>query len=231
MKVLVFDIDGTLTATASVDGRLFTEALRAVLALPSGEPWSGLTELTDAAILAELCATRPEEDRRAVERAVQRRFFASLEVAVGTEPEAFQPITGAREIFEAIRVAGWTPAIATGAWRRSAEAKLAAAEIPVDGVPLATSSEHPHRVDIIRHAVRLAASPFEPEEVVYVGDGGWDVDACRELGIGFVGRADAEAAQPLLALGAAAVLPDFSDAGTLIDLLSDPGALIPTCSG
>lgn len=231
MKVLVFDIDGTLTATASVDGRLFAEALGAVLTLPSEEPWFGLTELTDAAILAELCAARPAAERIVVEREVQRRFFASLEAAVEAEPEAFQPISGAREIFEAIRGAGWTPAIATGAWRRSAETKLAAAGIPVSGVPLVTSSEHPRRVNIIRHAVQLAASAYEPEEVVYVGDGSWDVVACRELGIGFVGRGAPADAQALAELGAAAVLPDFSDAGALIDLLSDPSALIPRRAG
>jgi phosphoglycolate phosphatase-like HAD superfamily hydrolase len=231
VKVLVFDIDGTLTATASVDGRLFAEALGTVLTLPSEEPWFGLAELTDAAILAELCAARPAAERIVVEREVQRRFFASLDAAVESEPEAFQPISGAREIFEAIRLAGWKPAIATGAWRRSAETKLTAAEIPISGVPLVTSSEHPRRVDIIRHAVRLAASAYEPEEVVYVGDGSWDVVACRELGIGFVGRAAAGNAQPLIDLGAKAVLPDFSDASALLDLLSAPSALIPQRGG
>lgn len=227
VKVLVFDIDGTLTATASVDGRLFTEALGAVLPHLSEEPWSGFTELADAALVAQLCAARPPQDRIVVERRVQRHFFASLEAAVASEPEAFRPIPGAREIFEAARLAGWTPAIATGAWRRSAEAKLAAADIPTDGVALATSSEHPRRVDIIRHAVRLTANRFEATEVVYVGDGGWAFVACRELGIGFVGRADGGGVQPLIDLGAKAVLPDFSDASAHLDLLSAPSALVP----
>ncbi len=147
--------------------------------------------------------------------------------AVVSDPEAFLPVRGAQEIFTKVRHASWTPAIATGGWRRSAEFKLATAGIATRGVPLVTSSEHDRRTDIIRSAVRLAADGAEPRQVVYVGDGSWDVRASRDLGIGFVGRASAHRAPQLIGLGAPAVVPDFADADALIGLLSESRSLVP----
>ena len=190
--------------------------------------WSQFTEFTASAILRELWATYSTEEYVVVELDVQRHFFAHLETALASDPEAFLPIGGAQEILAKVRHAGWTPAIATGGWRRSAEFKLATAGIATRGVPLVTSSEHDRRTDIIRRAVQLATEGAEPEQVVYVGDGTWDVRASRDLGIGFVGRSRPHRAQRLLDLGASAVVPDFADADELIALLSESRSLVPS---
>ncbi len=228
MKLLIFDVDGTLTATNRVDGEAFSSAVRAVLPISADLNWSQFTEFTAAAILRELWATHSTEEYSAVEADVQRHLFAHLETRVASDPEAFVPIGGAQDIFAKVRHAGWTPAIATGGWRRSAEFKLATAGIATRGVPFATSSEHDRRTDIIRSAVRLAAAGAEPQRIVYVGDGAWDVRASRELGIGFVGRAGPYRAQRLLDLGASVVVPDFTDADALIALLSGSRSLVPS---
>lgn len=61
-----------------------------------------------------------------------------------------------------------------------------------------------------------------------MGDGTWDVQACRELGIGFIGRANVELADRLIRIGARAVLEDFGDVGAFRRLLSRPGELTLT---
>ena len=181
LKVLVFDIDGTLTTTNKVDGKSFRAAVRAVLPEAEVSSFWGFTEFTDTAILREMCV-------------------ASV---------------------------GWTPAIATGGWRRSARLKLVAAAIPTRGVPMATSSEEERRVDIIRLAVSQATSGTEASEVVYVGDGIWDVRACRDLSIGFVGRSSRDTQGRLIDEGAKATIPDFSEPGILTQLLGDSESLRP----
>ena len=228
MKVLVFDVDGTLTATNRVDGHSFSSAVRAVLPMGGDVNWTQFTEFTASAILRELCATYSTKEYSVVEADVQRHFFAHLETAVTSDPEACLPVRGAQEIFTKVRHAGWTPAIATGGWRRAAEFKLATAGIATHGIPMVTSSEHERRTDIIRGAVRLATEGAEPRQVVYVGDGSWDVRASRDLGIGFVGRASAHRAPQLFGLGASAVVPDFADADALIALLSESRSLVPS---
>jgi phosphoglycolate phosphatase-like HAD superfamily hydrolase len=78
--------------------------------------------------------------------------------------------------------------------------------------------------------VRIAAEGAEPQRIVYVGDGSWDVRASRELGIGFVGRGGPDRSKRLLELGASAVVPDFADADALIALLSEPRSLVPSAA-
>jgi len=50
---------------------------------------------------------------------------------------------------------------------------------------MATSSDAPRRSDIIRLAAQRAGRSLS--DVVYVGDGVWDLKASGDLGIGFIG--------------------------------------------
>lgn len=220
LKTLVFDIDGTLTETNRVDGHFFKNVIRAAVPSIALESFSGFVEMTDSAILREICADAGLSDYEPIEEVVRSRFVDGLTEALDTDPEAFSAVPGARTVFASARDAGWTPAVATGGWRPSAQLKLRAAGIPMAGVPLATSSEAVHRVDIIRLAVSAATKGGESGDVVYVGDGSWDVRACRELGIGFIGRGVGESEARLRGLGAQVVLPDFTDPGQLLSALA-----------
>jgi len=222
LKVVVFDIDGTLTRTTRVDGEQFHNAIQSVLPAVELESFDEFVEMTDTAILQEVCAVYGACEYASVETRVLERFLDGLSKALTTDPASFSAVPGARTVFAQVRDAGWVPAIATGGWRPSAEMKLAAAGIPTNRVPLATSSEATRRVDIIRNAVTEAASGTEPAEVVYVGDGIWDIRACRELGIGFVGRAEGGDIGRLLDHGARSVVPDFLGTGSFLRLLSEP---------
>ncbi len=222
MKVLVFDIDGTLTQTTRVDGDFFKSAVKAVLPNVELDSFDEFIEMTDTAILQEICSVHGESQYASVEARVLEHFVAGLSTALLAEPASFSAVPGAQTLFSAVRDAGWVPAIATGAWRPSAELKLDAARIPTAGVPLATSSEAVRRVDIIRTAVDEATAGREPSECIYVGDGAWDLRACRELGIGFIGRAEGNALGRLREYGAQAVVANFVDSGAFLRLLSQP---------
>lgn len=227
IRVLVFDIDGTLTDTNRVDDACFRAAISAVLPTAEYTSFESFSEFTDSAILAEACAAHATDPYEEIEPDVQREFFSRLEAAARSDPGSFRPIAGAREVLGLVRDAGWTPAIATGGWRRSAEFKLGAAEVGWGGVVLATSSEAVRRVDIIRRAVDEAAAGRVVRDVVYVGDGVWDVKACSEMGIGFIGRSTPESEPRLVGAGARAMVRDFGNLGDLWSLLSDPASLRP----
>lgn len=209
MKIVVFDIDGTLTETIGVDNRLFATALRQVLDL-SGEPdLFEFDDVTDSGTVRGLCARHSTRPCHEVEAEVEELFMKLLEDAVTAEPEAFQPVPGARTVMARIRNAGWIPAIATGSWEQSAVLKLRAAKIDVEGVPLATSSLHPQRSMIIQHALR-AAGATPRAGAVYVGDGTWDIKAARQIGIGFLGRGNLQNAETLRNSGASLIISDFT---------------------
>jgi phosphoglycolate phosphatase-like HAD superfamily hydrolase len=50
---------------------------------------------------------------------------------------------------------------------------------------MATCSDHPRRSEIIRLAAQRAGRPLS--DSIYIGDGVWDLRACRDLGVRFIG--------------------------------------------
>ena len=210
MPLAVFDIDGTLTDTMDVDVQCYEEAVRTELGIQIPGDWAELPEVTDAAILMSACERLgvPAPDAE-TQRRVAARLGELLALELARAPARFRAVPGATEIFGELRAAGWRVAMATGAWRPSAVVKLEGADIPWEGVPLATSSDHRARADIIRHAV-AASALAEGEPVVYVGDGVWDGRAARSCGYGFLGVAPAGREARLLDAGAGAVVQDFS---------------------
>jgi phosphoglycolate phosphatase-like HAD superfamily hydrolase len=112
-------------------------------------------------------------------------------------------------------------AIATGCWRPTISLKLAAAGIDVEGLPMATCSDRQRRSEIITLAAERAGKRMD--QAVYVGDGGWDLFACRELGIPLIatGRNAAE----LQRLGAAFVQPVFAP-DAFLDLVREAGLAV-----
>ena len=63
--------------------------------------------------------------------------------------------------------------------------KLKAANIALESFVHATSSDHPVRSNIIQLAAERSRRDLQ--DTIYVGDGVWDIRACRMLGIPFIG--------------------------------------------
>ncbi len=219
MPVAVFDIDGTLTDTNRVDVECYEAAILDELDVAIPSDWPTFADVTDAAILATACQRLglPVPDQKIQDR-IAERVGELLEAALKTAPDRFRPIPGAESIFGVLAEAGWKVAIATGAWRPSALVKLRGAGIPYQGVPLASSSDHPARTEIIRHAVR-GFSAEDRKHVAYIGDGVWDGRAALSLRYRFVGVGSGSQSRRLRESGAAAVLPDFGDPGQLLRIL------------
>ena len=214
-RIAVFDIDGTLTDTNPVDEECYLTAIRDELGWEVGPGWDGLDDVTDAQILRALWAReRADPFPKSLERSVIRRFLELLEHEAVERPHRFAAVPGARHAFDLVRRLGWSPAIATGAWRESALLKLRAADIPFAGVPLSTSSDEVARAAIIRRLLP-GATTQDPKAAVYFGDAVWDVRAAGILGIRFVGVGHGRAAERLRAAGAPIVIRDFDDPDTV----------------
>lgn len=212
MPLAVFDIDGTLTDTVAVDVECYEAAILEEWGVRIPDEWPTFVEVTDSAILVTACEQQglPTPDL-AAERRIAANVGARLEAELRRNPHRFQSIPGAPAIFDVLRGEGWSVAMATGAWRPSALVKLQGAGIPQTGVPLATSTEHPARQDIIARAVKAAgrrAASLEP--VVYFGDGVWDGRAATSLGYHFIGVGLGRE-EALREAGAQLVIPDFDE--------------------
>lgn len=224
MHLVMFDIDGTLTATYEADTVCYVQALREAFGFSDVDTdWSNYPHCSDSGILETVFQTRlgrpPQVEENA---AMQVRFVSLLSETVADAP--FRQIPGAREFLETLRADPSTViSLASGAWECSARFKLASAGIPSAGIPAAFSDDAPSRVDIMRKSLERAAQVHGCQTfdtVTYIGDGVWDARASRKLGWPFIGIArEPSRMLRLRDEGAVHVFPDFTDAAVLLATL------------
>jgi phosphoglycolate phosphatase-like HAD superfamily hydrolase len=213
MRLVIFDIDGTLTQTMKADEECFVRSLAEVCGFRDVDTdWSRYKHATDSGIFHEIHEVRMRRPPSPIEISRFRRHFVGL-LAQVSSGAPFVPITGAPVVLSRLAVSSeHRVALATGAWRDSARLKMRSAGLRYDDYPAASSDDASDRESIIRLSMQRAAERYGRfGHTIYVGDGVWDARACRNLGIPFVGiAADCRAAR-LCAEGAICVFPDFSD--------------------
>jgi phosphoglycolate phosphatase-like HAD superfamily hydrolase len=224
MKLVMFDIDGTLTETQEIDATCFVQALRDVFGFTDvNTDWSTYRHCSDSAILDELFELRrgrsplPEEIS-----ACQARFVSLLTHAAAIHP--FKPIEGARDILARLmNDPRFAISLASGGWECSARLKLASAGLDLASVPAAFSDDGHAREEIMQASLGRAARAYSIESfdaVIYIGDGLWDARASRNLGYRFHGISQ-EPAKVLLLYkeGASHVFGDYLDQDTFMAAL------------
>ena len=185
MKAILFDIDGTLIESMTVDTELYLASIGEVLgSVRFRGTLSDYEHVTDNGILAQVLDDNgyPFDEQTAA--AIKAIFVDKIERHIETEGP-FSTIHGAIEFFERTRASdGRRVAIATGGWRESARLKLESAGFDIAGIPLVTSDEAWTRIEIMETALARLGGAFE--SVTYFGDAEWDRQACQSLGWNFV---------------------------------------------
>jgi phosphoglycolate phosphatase-like HAD superfamily hydrolase len=185
--LIIFDVDGTLIGGESHDWDCFDRAIETVVGFyPTQEFFDSLPEITAQAIAEASVRAAKLKPGIGLEERIRDEYLRRLRDAHSRDPQAFQPRTGVVQFLSCLgSLAGVRVAIATGDWHAPISFKLAAAGIDVSRFPMATCSDNPRRSEIIRLAAQRAGKSLS--DAVYIGDGVWDLRACRELGVRFIG--------------------------------------------
>lgn len=196
----------------------------AFLGHPFSTDWSAYVNATDSGILDELCRRHLGRPPTSTENeSLQRAFTTELRQARREHPHAFRPIPGAREFPERCPAAGWRPALATGAWARSAKFKLEAAGLPRN-LPLASADDAHQRNAIVRRAIaRAVGDNVTLNRTVLIGDALWDLVTAKTLSIPFVGIASGDRAGQLRRAGGTHIFPDFTNLSSMFEALTTAG--------
>ena len=212
LRLIVFDIDGTLTRTTGIDTSCYVRALSDYLGTKIDDDWSSYRNVTDSGIAAELFDQhhRPRRDLGAV----QARFAALLMQSLTDDPDCCREVHGASNFLRQLRaMENVRIGVATGGWARTAHMKLRHAGIDVQGMAFASADDSKSRTRIMETCRQRAASLAGADgfaAVTYIGDGIWDAVAAAELGWHFIGIASGVDADRLRAAGAKYVFRDFA---------------------
>jgi len=217
MKLVIFDIDGTLTQTSRVDEICFLRALAETHGIvDTGPHWETCPHVSDSGMTQHLFQHLLGRDARDDEaRAIKYRLVDLLEEHHRIDQSFFAEVPGAAETFnQRAQSRGWAKAIATGCWQLSAEMKLRAASINYEGVPSGFAEDGVAREAIVSAAIERSRVSYRRDHfdrIVSVGDGVWDVRTAARLGLAFVGVDSGSRAVTLREAGAKHVISDFED--------------------
>ena len=185
--LIIFDVDGTLIGGEEYDWKAFNDAFLDVTgrSIPT-EFWTSLEEVTASAIVRHALSDLPVAEQMKLESRVRERCLENLKIERSRNPKAFASHVKTRALLRELEEhPEFDVAIATGDWLETIRFKLAAAEIELNRFVHATASDTPIRADIIHLAAQRSNRSLN--EAVYIGDGRWDMRACRMLGIPFIG--------------------------------------------
>jgi len=211
--LLIFDIDGTLLQVD--EARVFRRVFREHYGHVPEFYWEGCRPATDVGITRHVLSRFLGREASIPEvESLLDRFVVHLDEMTRTGVLTVREIEGASAFLERVMGAGVPTALATGSIEPSARIKLARAGLDRFFPCGAFCRGTEERSEILMSAVRGAAEHYErvfaPSEVVYFGDGLWDVEAVGEVGMGFVGVATSpEREEALRAAGATTIIRNY----------------------
>ncbi|HXG44700.1 MAG TPA: HAD family hydrolase [Gemmatimonadales bacterium] len=226
LRLVLFDIDGTLLLTAGAGRRAITRALARVVGDTAGFDAVRFDGKTDPQIVAELLdrAGHPQAGEGEFVRQLCDQYLAMLEQELGRSPVTLMP--GIPPLLDRLeRERGVLLGLLTGNLARGAALKLSAAGLAPDRFRVgAFGSDSAHRPDLPPIAARRAAAHFgrEPRgrEIVIIGDTPADVTCGRGVGARAIGVATgAYPADALAGAGADTVFADLQDTESVLEAI------------
>ena len=196
MKLIIFDIDGTLVNSLNTDDQCFFDTFDELhninISKVDFTKYKEVTSGTDLALFKHIFNeyfTAPSNLKDAFE--FKEFFVSKLKSAYTANKKIFKEIDGAKAFVESLQKnPDVNVAIATGCFGDSALIKLKAIGLDTYSFPISSSDVHPLRKDIILNAMNLAEEFYASsgyEKVIYIGDGLWDYQATQLLNIDFIG--------------------------------------------
>lgn len=215
MRVLLFDIDGTLVRCGRQVRELFSAALVEVFGTCGDLDAYDFSGKTDPQIVRELM-TGAGLTAAQVAAGLPRMHEAYLS-RLEAELSGVQVLPGVLEVLAAVRARpGFALGLVTGNWRRGASAKLG--RVGLDDFAFGAFGDDGEDraclppVALARAAAALGRS-FAPEEALIIGDSVEDVRCARATGVPVVAVASGwTSAERLRAAGADRVAPSLEAA-------------------
>ena len=228
MNLIIFDIDGTLTDTLDLDDELYRQALSNLFDINlQDEKWEEYKKSstgTDNGLIHEIFINELKRNPKYGEINQLKLYFTQLlKSKLNDSPKLFKEIPGAVTFFNnMMKSSANKVAVATGSWKESGALKLQSINLTVKNIPYGNSDSLNKRKDIIADVIYQATGVFYRQNfrrIIYFGDGAWDFEASRSLGIDFIG-VDSRKTGNLKNLGAGKIIPNYRNHEMIMNLIN-----------
>ena len=224
MRVVLFDIDGTILWTDGAGRRAVHRALEDVFGAPvtTGHEFDGKTDPQIVRELMQLAGVAHHDIDGRLPHALER-YVELLHAELGALDQRDKVLPGIRDLLDALEARDDVLlGLLTGNVRPGAVAKLTAVGIDANRFRVgAFGSDHADRPELPaiarERAEALLGRQIPGSDVVVIGDTPADMGCGRAIGARAIGVATGRySADDLRACGAAAVFDDLSDTGAVI---------------
>ena len=229
LRLVLFDIDGTLIWTGGAGSRALTRAFEEWAGIPDGLDGIPVPGRTDTIILADLLRRHGFGADASALDVLQDIYFRRLAQELAMLPPGMQPLPGVVALLDALAAEpSLTTALLTGNHTRGARLKLERFGLWHYFRLGAFGEDAADRNDLVpvarARAVAAGLPPFSRRDVVVVGDTPLDVACGRAHGATTIGVATGGFGEAVLAeAGADLVLRDLSGTAALLAWLAESG--------
>lgn len=213
MKLIIFDIDGTLCHSKYVDDKCYINAFQKTLNINiENTDWDSYKHVTDYYttydIILQNLKTAPTNEMMEL---VINQYAEELRHKVYDIENKYCPVPGAKELIEHLQLNPdkYVTGIATGGFEKTAKFKLGLLGLNFPEENIFCSGIYRTKHEMISAFIQMENdNGHQIEKVYYVGDREYDYRVSEELKIDFIGI-DYEKKGKLKALGIRKVINDF----------------------
>jgi len=187
MKLIILDIDGTMTLSEQHHLSAFLDGMQGVGVQEVNTNWGGYEHITDTFIFKENYRAQFGEDP-------DEAVLELLEELITDSILEFVPpkeVPGAKVFVEMIQKSDdYVFVYATGALNAPAKYKLDETGISYEDSIMIGSNGYDTREEIVTAAIEAAKSHYKVddfEKIISAGDGMWDLTTARNLDLPFLG--------------------------------------------
>jgi len=192
MKLIIFDIDGTLCHSRYIDDKCYIEAFKQALGIDvSNTDWNTYKHVTDLFITKKIILeqTGIEAESAIIEKIIDY-YAEELKKQINKEESLFIPIPGVAELFRYLikESTEYQIGIATGGFLKTAMYKLNRIGISLPQENIYSSNNYDTKHEMISHFMNeQTAMKRKIQKVIYVGDREYDQKVAEDLKIDFIG--------------------------------------------
>ncbi|HAS47216.1 MAG TPA: hypothetical protein DCS93_42430 [Microscillaceae bacterium] len=222
MKLIIFDIDGTIINSVKTDDECFIQTFAALYQIDLAKAnWNEFTHVTDWGLTQEIFekwqGRMPTKEDIIT---IKNHFYGLLLQRANEFTEVKNALIFIQQLSSMPDV---EIGFATGGWKETAELKCNTIGLDLNNFIFKSSNDHFQRDKIMELVIEEAVNKHhnaEFESITYFGDGLWDLKATQALGINFIG-VDNTQNHKLRKAGVEKVISDYEDLDRILGWINE----------